>query len=63
MYTEQEFIEFAQLFIGDDKTIHIEDNPTTWPDEDGGYWVKGWFKVTTTMVDRYRQAMEESLHG
>ncbi len=58
-YKRNEFVEFAQLFIDDGKTIRIPDYPMTKPATEG-VWIQGWFMVTPTMVDRYRQAQEES---
>jgi len=54
-YQIKEFVEFAQLFISDGKTILIEDDPPTRGDH-AGRWVQGWFRVTPTMVDHYREA-------
>ena len=54
-YQIEEFVEFAQLFICDGKTILIEDDPPTRGDH-AGRWVQGWFMVTPTMVDHYREA-------
>lgn len=56
-YHREEHVEFAQLFLSDNKTIFIEDNPRTWPTSEGR-WVQGWFMVTKEMVNRYRIAKE-----
>ena len=58
-YKRSESIEFAQLFIGDDETIHFQDEPKTWPTTEGR-WVQGWFFVSKEMVERYRRIREEA---